>query len=168
MIDNSRGQGVCHPAERSRGITRPGQPEARQRIGRYARTRTRSWRLRQSGPCATVAKIRPEPPHGQSPGIGIADLPGGTVVHLGAVQDGHHVRGGVDRVSASLENVLLGLGAEGGKVLSIKQITRPSHGNMATVIPWAAEPDSSLLPRFGVQPGQKCRGLVFRRSWGRV
>jgi len=65
------------------------------------------------GGVACLPKVRAQTDYGDVPGIGVADLPGRAVVHLGAVQDGHYVRGGVDRVTATGEYVLFGGWPEG-------------------------------------------------------
>jgi len=80
------------------------------------------------GGVAGLPEVRPQADYGQTPGVGVANLPGGAVVHLGAVEDGDHVCGGVDRVPATLENMVLGGRAEAGKVDIVKEVPRPRHG----------------------------------------
>lgn len=76
---------------------------------------------------AGLPKVGPQAPNRQASGICIANLPGCAIVHLGAIQYGYHKRSGVDRVPATLENVLFGSWPEAGKVGIVEQVARPCH-----------------------------------------
>lgn len=99
---------------------RPGSSAARQRIGRWPDTSIRSWRWPGMSGCHQLGGSRYEGRLLGGPGLGVANLPGRAVVHLCAVQQRDNVCGGVNRIAAALENVLLGPGTEHGKMVCLE------------------------------------------------